>query len=322
MSGSSVIVPIEPPYAADVRVKGWKFEVDHERVAQSDTWALAPPAVRPWLLMLWLTSWQQSPAGSLPADHQLIAARIGMEDEAFAQVAKYLLRGWRMATDGRLYHPVLTELVLEMLRRRRGDADRRQRHRDRGHGAGADVTHKSRVTLEGSQRDSIVPDAELRGEGLHRYQNQYQYHEEETTTAEAVVVRGEPGTPLTDKPGQWSLAVVAGREIHAPSCPHEAIIAAYHRLLPMLPQVREWTQARRALLATRWRERAERQTVAWWENLFAWIAAECPFLIGQGTAIGDREPFLASLEWIVRPKNFPKVVEGHYQRGNRRVSRG
>lgn len=320
MSGSSATEPIEPPYAADVRVKGWKFELDHERVAQSDTWALAPAAVRPWLLMTWMTSWQQSPAGSLPADHQLIAARIGMPTEDFAQVSKYLLRGWRTATDGRLYHPVLTELVLEMLRRRRGDADRRQRYRDRGHGAGADVTQKSRVTPEGSGRDSIVPDAEPRREGQHRYRNQYQ--EKEITTADAVVVPGEPVTPPTAKPGQRSLAAVAGREMHAPNCPHEAIIAAYHRRLPMLPQVREWTQARRALLATRWRERAERQTVAWWENLFAWIAAECPFLIGQGTAIGDREPFVASLEWIVRPKNFPKVVEGHYQRGSKRVSGG
>ncbi len=48
-----------PPYAADTRAKGWRFELDYEQIEQSSTWALAGPEARPWLLMLWLSAWRQ-----------------------------------------------------------------------------------------------------------------------------------------------------------------------------------------------------------------------------------------------------------------------
>ncbi|ALN84931.1 hypothetical protein LC55x_1641 [Lysobacter capsici] len=36
-------------------------------------------------------------------------------------------------------------------------------------------------------------------------------------------------------------------------------------------------------------------------------------MIGQKDPSPDREPFLATLEWLVRPKNFAKVIEGNYR---------
>src|SRR5690606_26181788 len=103
------------PYPADTKAKGWRFELDHERIRQSDTWALAAPELRPWLLMLWLTAWEQVPCGSLPDNDELIAVRIGMPLDMFAANKDRLLRGWWRADDGRLYHKVLTERVLDML---------------------------------------------------------------------------------------------------------------------------------------------------------------------------------------------------------------
>lgn len=97
-------------------------------------------------------------------------------------------------------------------------------------------------------------------------------------------------------------------------CPQQDIIAAYHEQLPMLPRVREWNDQRRKLLRSRWRESADRQSVEWWASWFAWIREQCPFLIGQGGSSGGREPFLADLEWLIRPTNFAKVIEGRYQR--------
>lgn len=103
------------PYPIDTRAKGWRLELDYERIRQSDTWALTPAAYRPWLLMLWMVAWEQTPCGSLPDDDELIAARLEMPPEMFEAAKRYLLRGWWKAEDGRLYHPVLTEHVLEML---------------------------------------------------------------------------------------------------------------------------------------------------------------------------------------------------------------
>lgn len=91
----------EAPYPADTRAKGWRFELDHERIQQSDTWALAPAEVRPWLLMLWMTAWVQEPCGSLPKDDLLIAVRIGMPIKTFNKNRDALMRGWWLAADGR-----------------------------------------------------------------------------------------------------------------------------------------------------------------------------------------------------------------------------
>jgi uncharacterized protein YdaU (DUF1376 family) len=122
---------IEPPYPADTRAKGWRFELDYERIRQSDTWALTPAEHRPWLLMLWMVSWEQTPCGSMPADDELIAARIGMAPESFAQVKRILLRGWTKGSDGRLYHKVITERVLEMVAAKEREKTRKAQYRKR-----------------------------------------------------------------------------------------------------------------------------------------------------------------------------------------------
>jgi hypothetical protein len=136
------------PYPADTRAKGWRFELDHERIRQSDTWALATPELRPWLLMLWMVAWEQTPCGSLPNDGALIAARIGMRVKAFAQCRDVLLRGWYEADDGRLYHETMTERVRAMLAKRVKDAQRAADHRAK--------TGDSRKTNNGITRDSRV----------------------------------------------------------------------------------------------------------------------------------------------------------------------
>lgn len=103
------------PYPADTRAKGWRFELDYERIAQSDTWALAGAEARPWLLMMWLTAWQQVPCGALSADEDVIAAKLGMPPDLWARHRATLLRGWVQADDGRLYHATVSARVLEML---------------------------------------------------------------------------------------------------------------------------------------------------------------------------------------------------------------
>lgn len=117
------------PYPATTRAKGWRFELDMERVRQSDTWALAGPALRPWLMMLWAVAWEQTPCGSLPKDDELIAARLEMPLEDFRAARSKLMRGWWEADDGRLYLDTIVERVREMLERRAKDADRTARSR-------------------------------------------------------------------------------------------------------------------------------------------------------------------------------------------------
>ncbi|KVO05582.1 hypothetical protein WJ69_23060 [Burkholderia ubonensis] len=161
------------PYPSDIRAKGWRFELDYERIRQSDTWALAAPEIRPWLLMLWMTAWEQTPCGSLPDDDELIAARIGMPTEQFQAIKKRLMRGWWLAADGRLYHSTMVERVLEMTERRDGERIRKANQRAKkgaeksAGAAGAvpacpedsrNVPDVSHGTTSGQSRDSIGTD--------------------------------------------------------------------------------------------------------------------------------------------------------------------
>lgn len=96
----------------------------------------------------------------------------------------------------------------------------------------------------------------------------------------------------------------------ADPCPHQQIIEAYHRLLPMGRQVREWTPARASVLRSRWREKQARQSLAWWERFFSYVARSS-FLTGQSCTPG-RRPFELSLDWLVKSENMAKVIEGAY----------
>jgi len=90
-------------------------------------------------------------------------------------------------------------------------------------------------------------------------------------------------------------------------CPHDEIIKLYHSILPANPIVREWTHKRQALLRTRWNEKHNRQTLAFWERFFTFVAS-CDFLVGK---TGDK-PFLPNLEWLIIPKNFLNIREEKY----------
>lgn len=119
------------PYPADTKAKGWRFELDLEQVMQSDTWVLATPDVRPWLLMLWATAWQQVPCGSMPSDDALIVARLGIAPKVFSKSRAVLLRGWWLADDGRLYHDTITDRVHDMLSRKGNERQRKAEYRAR-----------------------------------------------------------------------------------------------------------------------------------------------------------------------------------------------
>lgn len=139
----------EPPYPGDVRAKGWQFQLDVERIENSDTWTLTPQDMRPWLLMLWMRAWTQTPCGSLPAADELIAGRIGMDQRVFAVHRDTLMRGWYRCSDGRLYHAVLTELVEAMRDSRKADRLKKQKQREKNQVLSENVPGDSTGTPQG-----------------------------------------------------------------------------------------------------------------------------------------------------------------------------
>lgn len=124
--------PRPAPYPPDTRAKGWRFELDYERIEQSDTWPLAAeiPMAQHALVFMWLEAWRQEPCGSFPADEAVIRAKCRIPPKQWAAMRDVLMRGWWRADDGRLYHPTITKRVLEMLEYRAANAKRVAKHKE------------------------------------------------------------------------------------------------------------------------------------------------------------------------------------------------
>ena len=107
-------------------------------------------------------------------------------------------------------------------------------------------------------------------------------------------------------------------ESKIPPCPHQAIIDLYHQTLPELPKVISWNKTREAHLKQRWRElftefecKSTEEALDWFKNDFFQFIKNSKFLTGR-TQSKDRRPFLADLEWVIKPTNFTKIIERKY----------
>lgn len=109
--------------------------------------------------------------------------------------------------------------------------------------------------------------------------------------------------------GPAPAAVVALKSVKPP-CPHEAIRDLYHDILPELRQCRTLTEARKGYLRQRWRDGIG-PDLAKWRQYFTYVR-DSDFLMGRKAGSSGRPPFEADLEWLVKPANFAKVVEGKF----------
>lgn len=104
-----------------------------------------------------------------------------------------------------------------------------------------------------------------------------------------------------------------------PDCPHDEIRDLYHEKLPALRRMEVWNDTRQGYLRSRWREVCADQKltrdegVAWWADYFG-LVARSKFLTGRAKPKpGEEKPFQADLEWLIKPNNFAKVIEGKYE---------
>jgi uncharacterized protein YdaU (DUF1376 family) len=105
-----------------------------------------------------------------------------------------------------------------------------------------------------------------------------------------------------------------------PGCDHKAVIELYHQNLPTMRRVEVWNETRAGYLRQRWREVAAELAQAqditasdvlnWWGEFFQSVG-KSRFLTGRVNS-KDGRAFVADLEWILKPSNFAKIVEGKY----------
>ena len=94
-------------------------------------------------------------------------------------------------------------------------------------------------------------------------------------------------------------------------CQQQDVIELWHKILPELPRVRVWNDARQKALRARWKEKDlegnSGDTIEYWKDLFEYIR-KCPWLMGKNPR--DWKP---TLDWVLKPANYAKIIEGNYQ---------
>jgi hypothetical protein len=108
------------------------------RLKQSKAWAYARrnPAIGFYLINLWTHAWHGAPAGSLEDDEMLLADAAQCNIKIWTKVSSTVLRSWIQCNDGRYYHPVIADIVLEAWQRKvaqheRTEAARRAKQQKR-----------------------------------------------------------------------------------------------------------------------------------------------------------------------------------------------
>lgn len=265
----------DPPYDKHTSANGYGFDLDVSRMQNSDSWAICPPDIRPWMVMSWVMSWVQRPCGSLPSDDELIAARLGCSADFLQVHRRYILRGWNRHSDGRLYHAVVTEEVIKMV-------ESREKWKI-----------KKRAQRTTKQEDSANVPRDTRGSPLG------------VPGVSPPSPSPSPSTSI-EEGSKDPLSEADASDPRAADCPHRDIIAVYHEVLPELPRIvlSRWPGSKDATqLRARWREDARHQSLDFWRRFFAVVRTN-PHWMG-----GNDRGWAASLRWLVQRGNFDKVID-------------
>lgn len=95
-------------------------------------------------------------------------------------------------------------------------------------------------------------------------------------------------------------------------CPVNKIIDIYNSIANHLPNSLVQTDLIRKNISSRWKENKPAQSLEFWRDLFVQCESNL-FLSGRSSPRADSQaPFRASLDWIVKPNNFMKIINGNY----------
>lgn len=116
-----------PPIAGNVDLKDFPFTpIFRARLFGSEFHAAVSDAGWRAGVTLWLKSWDQVPAGSLPKDEVALCrlAELGRDLKTWRRIAGEAMHGWCLCDDGRNYHPVVAEGVNDAWKRKCAQRDR------------------------------------------------------------------------------------------------------------------------------------------------------------------------------------------------------
>lgn len=102
-----------------------------ERLKKSRTWLRCKrrPELAFYLMNLWMRAWHEVPAGSIENDDDVLADAAMCDPSLWADIKSEVMSDWE-DRDGRVFHSVVEELVLEAVEKLRGNQKRTAKARE------------------------------------------------------------------------------------------------------------------------------------------------------------------------------------------------
>lgn len=117
---------------------------------------------------LWLKSWDQVPAGSLPDDDIELCrlAELARDLKTWKKLRDGSMRGWILCSDGRLYHPVVAEGINNALEAKAAQRDKTLKARI------AALEKRLKDASDDTQREGLTEEIRKLSQGLSLSQSQ------------------------------------------------------------------------------------------------------------------------------------------------------
>ena len=204
--------PLTPP---DCDLRAFPtMPLDLVRLFGSEFHAIAGDSAWRAGVTLWLRSWHQMPAASLPDDDVQLArlAELGRDVKAWKKLRQQALHGWIKCDDGRLYHPVIAAMAVSAWAKRKAFKERSAKGNSKRWASQKDGEGDPKAILQG---DDKQPSRDPKGEGEGEGEGEG-YSVDKSTGAEAPpvdvdqefwrnaksylrpYVKGDPGTLIVE----------------------------------------------------------------------------------------------------------------------------
>jgi hypothetical protein len=171
----------DPPIPAEADLGDWPYTpIIRDKLFGSSFHSRATDSEWRAGVTLWLKSWEQVPAGSLPDDDVDLCrlAELGRDLRTWRKVKTGALRGWYRCSDGRLYHPFVAEVVLAAYGKRRSASDKgKLGAQKRWHPGNATATKRDAtangtgIDMDGTGISQLMPGDSNRSEVKRREEN-------------------------------------------------------------------------------------------------------------------------------------------------------
>lgn len=281
MTSETLPEPLVPAY---VDLRGFPYmPIDIVRLFGSEFHAHSSDSEWRAGVTLWLKSFHQVPAASLPDDDIVLArlAEFGRDLRGWKKVKQGAMRGWILCRDGLFYHPVVAEKAMDAWKSKQCQVDRTAAAREAR--ARKRLSQSMSQTAQSSVTENVTE--VVTGSNITE-QNRT---EDSSLRSESGVADATPAKAPSDREIAERLAaswreVLAGTGLAMPSKLNRRRIAA---------------------AAARWGDELGRNEAQW--RAFLGRIRGSPFLLGGGP-----RGWKADFDWALQPGSILATLEGKY----------